>query len=143
MMQRETKHHGKQQNLKDIPTRKRTNDAARNNIHDESNQALLGRLIGIDRNCFGIQRGRIDVHTRARLDNVHNHQANNQGNGTHHFKVKQSNCAGTANSLHAFHTSNPSYHRTENNWGNNHFDQFNESVAQRFHLCAEVRVEMA
>ena len=139
-MQGEAKHHGEQQHLEDVSAGERANDAARNDVQQEGHHALILRLLGIDRNRFGIQRRGIDVHPRTWLHHVNDDQTNNQRKGTDHFKIEKRHCTGTANRLHAFHASDARDDRTEDHRRDDHFNELNERVAKRFHLRAQFRV---
>ncbi len=141
-MQGKTEHDGEQQYLQNVAAGKSANHAVRNDIQQERHHALLLSLLGIHRHRFGIQRGRVDIHADARLQHVDHHQANNQGDGTDHFKIEQRDGTGTADRFHAFHTGDAGDHGTENNRCDDHLDQLNESIAERLHLGAQLGVEM-
>jgi hypothetical protein len=86
---------------------------------------------------------RVNVHPRAGLHHVDDNQADNQRKRTDHFKIEQRHRTGAADRFHAFHTGDTCHDRTEDNRGDNHFNQLNEGIAKRFHLRAQFRVEMA
>ena len=129
-VERKTKQYGKQQHLQD-------------DIHNEGDNALVFRLIGVNRYRFRIKRCRIDVHSGTRLHDVNDDKTNNQRDGTDNFKVKQCDCAGTTDRLHAFHARNARYDGTKDDRSDDHLNELNEAVAKRFHLLAYFRIEMA
>ena len=142
-VERKTKQYGKQQHLQNVTAGKCANDARRDDIHNEGDNALVFRLIGVNRYRFRIKRCRIDVHSGTRLHDVNDDKTNNQRDGTDNFKVKQCDCAGTTNRLHAFHARNARYDGTKDDRSDDHLNELNEPVAKRFHLLAYFRVEMA
>src|SRR5699024_9987038 len=81
-VERKAKQYGKQQHLQDITAGKRANDARRNDIHNEGDNALVFRLRGVNGYRFRIKTRRIDVHPSARLDDVNDDKANNQRDST-------------------------------------------------------------
>ncbi|MND97072.1 hypothetical protein D3C80_893820 [compost metagenome] len=87
-MQGKTKQHGEQQHLQNVAAGKGTNHAAGNHIQQERDDTLIFGLLGINRDRFGIQRGRINVHPRTRLHHVHDNQADNQRNSTNDFEIQ-------------------------------------------------------
>ena len=139
-MQGKAKQYGKQQYLEDISAGERANHAARDHVQQEGNNPLIFRLFSVNRHRFRIQRGRVNVHARARLYHVDNNQADNQRDGTDNLEVQQGNRPRTPDRLHAFHASDTGHHGTEDDRRDDHFDELNERVAKRFHLRAQLRV---
>ena len=135
-MQRKTKHYCKQQYLQDVTAGKRANDARRDNIHQETYDPLVFCLFGVNRNRFGIQRRRIDVHSGTGLHHVNNDKTDDQRNRTDHFKIKQCNRTGAAYSFHTFHACNAGNDSTEDDRCDDHLDELNEGITKRFHLGA-------
>ncbi len=121
-MQGKTKQNGKQQHLQNIAAGKGANYAVGDDIQQESNDALLFCLLRINRHGFGIQRGRVNVHSRTRLHHVNHNQADNQRDGADNFKIEQCNRSGSSYRFHAFHASDAGHHGTENHRGDNHLD---------------------
>ena len=122
MMQGKTEQHRKQQYLQDIAAGKGTDHAARNNIQQKGNNSLRLGLLRIGGDGAGIQRGRIDVHSSPRLQQIDHAQPDDEGDGADHLKVDQGNGAGLADRLHALHPGNTGHYSTKNNGGDNHLD---------------------
>ena len=142
-MQGEAEQYREQQHLKNVAAGERADHAAGDDVQQERNDALLLCLLGVDRHRLGVQRAGIDVHAGARLHQVDDHQTDNQRDGADDFKIQQRDGAGAPHRLHAFHAGDAGHHGAEDHRCDDHLDQFDEAIAQRFHLGAEVRVEMA
>ena len=82
------------------------------------------------------------MHTAARSKGIHKDKTYNESDGTDHFKVQDGQATGFAHFFHVFHAGDTGHDRTENDGGNNHFDQFDETVTERFHRSADIRVEI-
>ncbi|MNC29999.1 hypothetical protein D3C75_782680 [compost metagenome] len=135
-VQCKTKQNCEQQHLQNVAAGKCANYAARNHIEQECDHALLLRLFGINRHRFSIKRCRVNVHPRTRLNDVNHNQADDKRNGADNFKVKQCHRTGAAHGFHAFHARDARHNCAEDNRGDNHFNQFNERIAEGFHLRA-------
>ncbi|SVM33256.1 Uncharacterised protein [Klebsiella pneumoniae] len=142
-MQRETKQHRKHQYLQNVAAGESANHAAGDNIEQKCHDPLVLRLFGVNRHGLRVEGRRVNVHSRAGLHHVNDNQADDQRNGTHDFKIEQRHRAGAADGLHALHPGNPRHDGTEDNRGNNHFNQLNEGIAEGFHLRTQFRVKMA
>lgn len=82
------------------------------------------------------------MHAHARLNDIDNKKADDQGNGGDNLKVKKRQTACFTHFFHVFHTGDTSHDRTEDHRRNDHFDQLDEAVAKRLHHFADMRREM-
>src|SRR5690606_11618822 len=114
----------------------------RDHVEDEANNALVFTRCDISGDFRGIKRGDVDVHAGARLNNVDHDQTDQQGDSRNDFEVQQRVAASLADRLHVLHTSDTADHSAEDDWGNDHFDQFDEPVAQRLEGLAGIRIEV-
>ena len=73
------------------------------------------------------------MHADAGLKNIDKEKSDKKCERRDDFKVEKGNAADLADFLHVFHSGNTDDHRTENHRGNEHFDELNETVAERFH----------
>ena len=64
---------------------------------------------------------------------MHHNQTDNQCQCTDHFKIEQGFNADAPDFVHVLHTRNARYHRAENDRRDNHFDQLDKTVTERFH----------
>ena len=135
-VQGEAEQDGEQQHLQDLALRERVH----HRVGDGVQQELGGRLHlarrGVLRDRLGIQAGGIDVHSRAGLEQVDDDQADDQGQGAHRLEVEQGVAPGLAHRLHAFHAGDADHHGAEDDRRNDHLDELDEAVAQRFHRLA-------
>ena len=91
----------------------------------------------------GVQRPDVDVHAGAGLQRVHDNEADDQGERRQHLEIDQRLEADAADLLHVLHAGNAVHDRAKDDRRNDHLDQFDEGVAQRLHLLAELRVEVS
>ena len=83
------------------------------------------------------------MHADPWLNRIDDKKADDQSDRRHHLEIKQSQSAGLADLLHVFHTGNAGHDGTENNRRDDHLDQTDKSVSERFHLSADVGREKA
>jgi len=76
------------------------------------------------------------------LQQVDHAQADDQRQGAHHLEIDERDGPRLADCLHALHAGDPRHHGTENNGGNDHLDQFHETIAEGFHIGAQARIEV-
>ena len=93
------------------------------------------------RDRLGVQVGGIGVETGTRFENIGNQQADGQREGGDHFEVQQRLAAHAADLLDVLHARDAGDHGTEDHGGDDHLDQLDEAVAQRFHVDGVRRVE--
>ncbi|MNE22144.1 hypothetical protein D3C80_1153340 [compost metagenome] len=142
-VQGKTEDHREHQHLEDIAVGEGTHNGVRDDIEQKAHGGLLRACRGIGRNTTGIERGDIDVHTSTRLDHVDHDQADDQGDGRDNFEVQQRITAGLADRLHVLHASDATDHGTEDDRGDDHFDQLDEPVTQRLERHAGLGIIMA
>ncbi len=86
---------------------------------------------------------RVDVHTTARLDDVHYYEANRERNRRCDLEVDDRLDADPAGLMKVVHAGNADHNGCKNDRRKQHPDQFDEQVAEWFKLRTDVRVEMA
>ncbi|VVN33848.1 hypothetical protein PS624_04990 [Pseudomonas fluorescens] len=128
--------------MQDVTGGERADDGIRDYIEEETDNALVftGRHISGD--FRGVQGGDVDVHAGARLHNVDHDQTDQQGNGGNDFEVQQRVAAGLAHGFHVLHAGDAADNGTEDDRGDDHFDQFDEPVTQRLEGYTGLRVEV-
>ena len=142
-MQGETEDHREHQHLQDIAIGEGANNGRRDYIEDKAYDALVCACRHVTGNFAGIQGRHVNMHASARLNHVNHDQADQQRDSRHDFEVEQGITAGLADRFHALHAGNTADHRTENNGRDDHLDQFDKAITQRFESNTGFRVVMA
>ena len=141
-MQREAKHHREQQHLQHLALGKCVHDRRRNDAQQEVHRALHLARPGVGGEALGVERIRVNVHANAGLNDIHNHEANDQRNRTYHLEIQERHAAGFADFFHVLHAGNADDHRAENDRRDDHLDQLDEAIAEGLHRLAILRREM-
>jgi hypothetical protein len=136
-VQRKAEQHRDQQHLQDLALGEGVDQRVGNDVQDEVDRAGHLARAGVRGDRLGVQRGGVDVHARAGLQHVHQHQADHQRNAADHLEVQQRQAAGLADLLHVFHAGDAHHHRAEDDGRDDHLDQLDEAVAQRLHRLAD------
>ncbi|KAG0772063.1 hypothetical protein G6F21_014590 [Rhizopus arrhizus] len=71
--------HRHEQDLKDVSAHERTEDRRRDDVHQETGDRRIVRLGHVRRHRLLIQRLGVDAHPRARLDQMADQHAHDQG----------------------------------------------------------------
>ena len=142
-MQREGEQDRDQQHLQDFAFRKGADKGVGDDVQQVIDKAHLGGFFGIGGDARRIQRGRVDVHPHAGLPDVDDDQTHDQGDGGHHLEIDQRLDADAADLLHVLHTGDAVDDRAEDDRCDQHLDQPDEAVPQRFQLLAGLGVEIA
>ncbi|MNF83492.1 hypothetical protein D3C84_658170 [compost metagenome] len=129
--------------MQDIAVGEGADHGVGDDVEQEAHGGLLRAGGGVSGHTAGVQGADVDVHAGARLDHVDHDQADDQGNGRDDFEIEQRVATGLAHRLHALHASDAADHGAEDDRGNDHLDQFDEAVTQRFQGNAGLRVEVA
>ena len=104
--------------------------------------SLAGVLIG--QMSFGFAEGaHVHIHAYAGLRQIDDHQADDQGHSGEHHEVGQRDAAGFAHRLHVRHAGNARNNGTEDQGGDDHFDEIDKTPAQRLHLNGDIGVKMS
>ena len=143
LVQRKAEQHREQQHLQDLTLGKGVHHRGGDHMQQEVHGALHLAGLGVGRNALGVQRVGVHVHARAGLQHIDHDQADDQGQGRDDLEVQQGQAAGLAHLLHVFHAGDAHHHGTEDDGRDDHLDQFDEAVAQGFHLGAHFRREVA
>ena len=77
-----------------------------------------------------VETGRIGIHTGTRLYQINKHQSDNQRYRCHDLEIDNGSQADFTDFFCILHPSYTDHDRTENQWRNNHLDQFNKSISQ-------------
>ena len=130
---RKAEHEGKEQHLQNITLGKGIHYSVGNDIYQEVNRALRIRLCCVSRQRSGIQLGDIGIHARPWLNDADHQQTDRQSKSRDDFKIEQRLGADPTDLLHVLHSRDAGYHGTKDNRCDDHLDQLDEAVAQRFH----------
>ncbi|MDT4857989.1 hypothetical protein FQZ97_924350 [compost metagenome] len=136
MGQGDTEQDRKQQDLQDVALGEGVDDGVGDDVHDEVHERGMFHCCGVGCQAGGVQRRDIDVHPCAGFEHIHHHQADHQCQRRYDFEVQQRAKADAPQFLHVVHARNTRDHRQENHRSEEHFDQFDEGVAQRLECCA-------
>ncbi|MPM58949.1 hypothetical protein SDC9_105784 [bioreactor metagenome] len=138
--QRAAEQHGKQQHLQHIARGKGLHHGVGDQLHQKVHQAARGELVGVAgvrAHGRGVQRLHIHVHAVAGLEHKGQHQAHDQRDGGEHLKIHQRLHAHAAHAAQVARPGDAMHHHTEHQHRNDHLDQLDEAVAQRFELDGE------
>ena len=80
---------------------------------------------------------------RAGLDHVRHQHPHQQRQCGKRQEISKRFACHAADFFHIGHAGNTGHHGQENHGGDNHFDNFNERIAQRFHGFAGVREKVS
>jgi hypothetical protein len=141
-LQSESKQDGEKQHLQDLTLCECPDHRVGDDIHQELNRALFLGLHHESLDRPGIDRFDIDVHTSARLYDIHDDKTDNQSDRRCDFEVDKSLEPDAANLLHVLHAGNAMHDGAEDDWSDDHLDHLDERVAQRLHLRAKLRIEV-
>jgi hypothetical protein len=141
-MEREPEQNRDEQHLENFTLGEGIDDGVRDDVEDELGGGAELARPGVGRDALGVQGGRIDVHAAARPHHVHQHQADDQRDRAHHLEVDQCEAAGLADLLHVLHAGDAGHDGAEDDGGNHHLDQLDETVAERPHLGGELGPEV-
>src|SRR5450830_537540 len=131
--QREAEQDGDQQHLQDVALGEGIDDGVRDDVHHEVDRAQAFD-VRVLRNQLDIEVGRVGVEAGAWFQDVSDQQANCQRESGDYFEVEQGLAADAADFLDVLHAGDTGHNSTEDHWGNDHLDQFDEAVTQRFHV---------
>ena len=143
LVQAEAEQHGEQQYLQNLAFRERIDHGIRDHVEKKLRGALHLSGLGICSHGLRIERRRIDVHPRARLDDVDDRQAHEQRDGADDLEIQQRVASGLADLLHILHAGDADHHRAEDDRRNDHLDQLDEAVPERLHRSAGLGIEMS
>jgi hypothetical protein len=112
-------------------------------VHEKIGHTLRLCLARILRDSLGIQRGHVHVETAARLYDVAHHHAHQQRQSGNDLKVQERLSANPADFLQILHAGDAGNDGAKDDQRDNHRDQLDERVAQRFHGNGFRRTEIA
>ena len=142
LMKRKPEKKREEQNLQNFTVRKRPHDGMRNDVHQELRRSLHLARPRVSRHRTAVQGRRIHVHADTGLADVHHDKTDDERDRRHDFKIKQRKPPRFPHLLHVLHTSNTGDDRAEDDGGDDHFDEADEAVAERFHLGTDVGEEV-
>jgi hypothetical protein len=132
-----------QQHLQDLALGESVHDGVGNDVQQEIGGGLHLARRRVLRDGLGIESGRVDVHSSARLQDVDHHQPHDQGERAHRLEIEQGIAAGLADRFHVFHAGDADHHGAEDDRRDDHLDQLDEAVAERLHGRAGLGEEIA
>ena len=143
LVKRKSEQHRNQQHLQDFAFGESVNDGTGNDIENEVNGAgqLAGSGVSSDR--FGVEGGHVDIHAFAGLEDIDQHNADQQRYRADNLEIQQRQATSFPNFLHVLHARNADHDCAENNRRDDHLDQLDETVSERLHVCAHAGVKVA
>ena len=116
----------------------------RNDVLQEADYAAarFGLLLVLGRRRR-IERRPIDHHAGARLDQIGDYKADDQGNGRQHLEIHQGLDSDTPDLLEVAHVRYADHDREKNDRADDHLDERDECIAERLHRCPESGIEVA
>ena len=139
-MQGKAEKNGEQQDLQNLAFGERVDRRGRNDVEQEFGGRVHLAWAGVRRQGVGIEGGRIDIHTGARLQGIDDDQTDDEGHRAHHFEIDECKTAGLADFLDVFDAGNARHHSAKDNWCNQHLDELDEPITQRLHFRAKRRI---
>ena len=118
----------------------------RNDIHEEVDKVIvfgLSSVLGGDALVGGVKGAHVNIHARAGLNQVYDHQADDQGQQGYAGKVDDCKTARSTHGLDVVHARDTSHNCGKNERRDDHFNQVDEHFAQRLHLYRHLRIKMA
>src|SRR5690606_3121141 len=100
------------------------------------NSFLLSPAFDKTAHLLGIQLADIYIHAIARFSNIYHSQSNKHGDKRRHLEINHEFGAYPAHFFDIFHPSDSKHNTTENQRGDNHFDQFDKAVTKGFQRYA-------
>ena len=140
--QRKAEQDGDQQHLQDVALGKGVDEGVGNDVEDELDRRLGVGLGGEAFDGLGVQRGKIGIEAGARLGHVGHHQADHQRKGGYDLEVEQRLAAHPADFLHVLHAGDAVHHGAEDHRGDDHFDEFDETVAEGLEIDPHLGLEI-
>ena len=101
------------------------------------------RLLCIGRDGGGIERRRIDIHARARLNDIGDDETDDQRKRRERQEVEHRLAGNAADFFQVTHAGDAGGDRQENDRGNDHLHQFDEGIAERLHAGANIGIVVA
>ena len=141
--QAEREQNGEKQHLEDLARGERAHHRVGNDVHQELERALLLGLGNEALDRFGVDGGGVDIHADARLQRVGDNQPDDQRQRRDHLEIDERLEAHASDLAHVLHAGDAVHHRAEDDGCDHHLDHLDEGIAERLHLLAELRVEMA
>ena len=141
-VEREAEEEREKQHLQHVALGKGADHAVRDDVEQEVHRALHLPGLRVLRDRLGIEAGGIDVHPGAGLDDVHDHQTDDERERAHDLEVEQRVAAGLADRLHVLHAGDADDDRAEDDRRDDHLDELDEPVAEGLHRGAGLREEV-
>ena len=141
-LEREGEQDREEQHLQDLALGEGADHGGRDDVQEEVERGLLGRLLRVGGDALGVERVGVDVHADAGLPDVDDHEADDQRDRGHDLEVDQRLDPDPADLLHVLHAGDAVHHGAEDDRGDQHLDQLDEGVAERLHAGAELGVEV-
>ena len=132
-----------EQHLQDLSRGKGADHRLRDDVHQEAGDALVMGLRGETRDRLDVERLRIDVQPGARLEQVGDHQTDDQGEGREGEEIDERLHADAPDLLEVGHAGDTADHGEEDHRRDDHLHELDEGVAERLHLLADLRIEMS
>jgi hypothetical protein len=113
-----------------------------NNVHKKISDRLRLCLSGIvcDRSC--IERRHVDIEPAPRVHQVPHHQSDNQSQRGDDLEVEQRFSTDAAHFAQIPHACDARHHGAEDHHRDEHRDQADEGIAERFHCDRMCRAEI-
>jgi hypothetical protein len=132
-----------QQHLQDLALGKGVYHRVRDDREQELDRALHLAGARVCRDLLGIERGRIDVHSGTWLDEVDDHQADDERDRADDLEIEERQAARLADLLHVLHAGDADHDGAEDDRRDDHLYQLDEAVAEGLHRFADLRPEVA
>ncbi len=139
----EPEQHRKEQHLQDVALRKSAGDRVGNDVHQEADDAGVVRLFGVGRHLCGVERGRIDVHAGAGLDDIGDDETDDKRQRREHQEIDHRLAGDAAHLLQVGNAGDAGRHREEDHRRDHHLHQLDEGVAERLHRLTGFGIEVA
>jgi len=139
--QRHTEQHRHEQHLQHMRFGEGTDQRVGDDRHDVGHDRLIVRAVHVALDAGHVDGGRVDVHPRTGLPDIHHHQADDQRQDGDDFEVDQRLQGQAAHAAHVAHAGDAMHHRNEDDRPDHHPDQFDEGVAEGLHRRADVRLQ--
>ncbi len=112
-------------------------------MQQKADDGLVVGLGRVGRHGLGVEAGRVDIHARARMDDIGDDQADDQGQGREHQEIHEGLEGHAADLVQVAHAGDACDYGQEDHRRDDHLHQLDEAIAQRLERLAQRRPEVA
>ncbi len=143
LRERDAEQAGEEEHREQLVRGERADHTARDDAEQEVHCVRQLRAAGLRLDRTRVECGRVDIETSPRLEDVGDHQAEDEREGGHDLEVEDRLETDPPDRLDVADLGDAGHHDTEDERRDHHLDELDESVPERFQIGAEAGPEMA